>query len=207
MTTAMTTTGMTTAMTTFMPTAMDSLMTAARVSATFVTTTMVCTNIVPTTTVPTPVMTIIGMPPVAASVMPCFTMMGLIPRMMIPVVTVTPLLPVAVEVTVGYTMISGRHAQDIIRWNRYYWRWNSLIWNAYPGPSVKLRLEPKTFMVSIPKAILKIKPRHIRHQIDIRSSTGNHDGIGRCRKAQWWWVLLSRANNWNAENKTQRNYK
>jgi len=134
-------------------------------------------------------------------------MMGSIPMLIIPVVTMTPRSPVAVEVTVGYTMISDRHAKNIIRWNGYYRTWYSLVCSAHPGPSVKLRLEPKPCVVSIPKAIVKIKPRPIRHQIDIRSCTGNHDGIGRCRKVQGWWVLLSHANKWHAENKTERNYK
>jgi hypothetical protein len=86
-----------------------------------------------------------------------------IPGLIVPVAITTPIAPVAMKVIVVYTMISWRHAENIIRWYNHDGRWHKSFPDRYPRSVVNGRPEPITSMVAIPVASVEIKPYGVRH--------------------------------------------
>jgi hypothetical protein len=86
------------------------------------------------------------------------TMLGIIsiPTMTVPVVSTTPIPPVAVKISIVYPMISRRHTENIIRWNSHDRPWHKRYLDRSPRSTVKGSPEPMISMKPIPVASVEI---------------------------------------------------
>jgi hypothetical protein len=122
--------------------------------------------------------------PMKISTTPMMLGMISIPIMPVPVVIMTPIPPVAMEVTIVYPMISWRQTENIIRWYTHDGRGDKRFPNSYPRSGVKGSPEPVTSVEAIPVASVEIKTYIVRHQIDIVCFARNYHYIRRSCKFQ-----------------------
>jgi hypothetical protein len=119
-------------------------------------------------------------------------MLGMIsiPTMTVPVVSTIPIPPVAMKISVVYPMISGRHTENIIRWDGHDRPWHKRYPDRPPRPTVKGSPEPMISMKAIPVAPMEIKTYCVRHHIDIARSTRNYHYVR-------WSCKYQRRGRWN----------
>jgi hypothetical protein len=111
----------------------------------------------------------------------------LIPVIFVPVPALVPSVPVSVQVSVMYPVISGRQMAVIIRRHIHDEPRDMMRLDIGPASVVYGRPVPVTPMETVPEIIVKIKTRRIRHHIDISCSAGNHHNLRRLCKYQRGW--------------------
>jgi hypothetical protein len=119
-----------------------------------------------------------------------------VPRMTVPVVSAAPILPVAMEFSIVYPIISRRHMANIIRWYNHHGWWNKSSPNSYPRSAVKRSPEPIISIETIPGATVEIKAYRIRNQIDFACPTRNYHYIRGGCELQGWWRLFGHFRRW-----------
>jgi hypothetical protein len=116
------------------------------------------------------------------STSPMMMVMIFIPVILAPVMVMSPSPPIVMELTVVNPVISPRHTENIIRRDSKNGPRNQSWLDKSPGAVIGARPEPPVSMKPIPRAIVEIKTRRFRHQVDIAFLAGNDDHIGWCGK-------------------------